>query len=511
MALRVNHNFQSEFSHVNLKKTENRLNTSLERLSTGLRINSAKDDAAGLFIADQLKLVSKALEQGSRNANDGISAAQIAESSLSQIYEKLSTMYTKASQAATDTNDTNSRLSIKRDVEKLADAIDKIAKGTEFNGIELLTGNFQNKKIHYGARADQTLDISIDSATAADLGAYVIDGNGKYKAVTNTRYSNMLNANDNFAYTSGDTVTVADVNLESSLTAGAVDAYDIADAINNNATLQNLGIEASASNTSTAGRDFQSVTMTSGITISVYVGASTTASFSFSYAAGDTMTLDDVIDKINTNAAANNANITATKSGNRLVLTTDNGETIGVQIDVKNAATGVDDGIDLAQFLELGSSAQNITTQHGSAVKVGDLTVVGEDTYDYDFTGITSSTEGLGVSASTDATHKSLNALASMMDSNSEAELAMRVIDKTIKAVDTMRSQLGSVQQNLQALVDNNDYAATQTSEAESRIRNVDFAKEMSEFTKQQTLMQSGIAMLAQANQLPQMVLQLLR
>ncbi len=87
----------------------------------------------------------------------------------------------------------------------------------------------------------------------------------------------------------------------------------------------------------------------------------------------------------------------------------------------------------------------------------------------------------------------------------------MKIIDGAIKKIDSMRSYLGSVQINLQALIDNNNFAATQTREAESRIRNVDFAKEMAEFTRQQTLMQSGMAMLAQANQLPQLVLQLLR
>ena len=91
------------------------------------------------------------------------------------------------------------------------------------------------------------------------------------------------------------------------------------------------------------------------------------------------------------------------------------------------------------------------------------------------------------------------------------AEKAMKIIDGAIKKIDSMRSYLGSVQINLQALIDNNNFAATQTREAESRIRNVDFAKEMAEFTRQQTLMQSGMAMLAQANQLPQLVLQLLR
>ncbi len=157
MALRINYNYQADFTHVNLLKTERNLNTALERLSTGYRINSAKDDAAGLFIADQLKLVANALDQGARNAQDGISAAQIAESSLAQIYDKLVTMYTKAEQAASDTNDPNARAALQGDIQKLVDAIDKISSTAEFNGLKLLDGSFKNKVIHFGPRADQNL------------------------------------------------------------------------------------------------------------------------------------------------------------------------------------------------------------------------------------------------------------------------------------------------------------------------------------------------------------------
>ncbi|MDQ7055144.1 MAG: flagellin [Persephonella sp.] len=142
-----------------------------------------------------------------------------------------------------------------------------------------------------------------------------------------------------------------------------------------------------------------------------------------------------------------------------------------------------------------------------SGLKVGSLDILGPDSYNYDLSGISG---GLGVTTATgSATMHNLNALD--VTDNASAELAMKVINTTIKKVDSLRSALGSIQINLQAIIDNNDFSATQTREAESRIRNVDFAKEMSNFTKQQTLMQSGMAMLAQANQLPQLVLQLLR
>ena len=516
MALRINYNYQADFTHVNLLKTERNLNTALERLSTGYRINSAKDDAAGLFIADQLKLVANALDQGSRNAQDGISAAQIAESSLSQIYDKLVTMYTKAQQAAADTNDPNARQALQKDISKLVDAIDKIASTSEFNGIKLLDGTFKDKVIHFGPRADQTLSISIDSAKASDLGAYVLQGVGKATNTSDT-YSNLITGNWYYGDAT-DKVIIGGVDISSSLTNGAVDARSIANAINSNDTLSKLGITADAKNKSFADLEWKNVTVGNDdtVTLKFFVGPSTSEVFSITYNSGDTITLDDLISKINTKASTNGVNLTAKEENGHLVLET-NGETIGLEVDITDSTSGSGGttSIDLNRFIQLNkTSAVTVNetdggTSNASGVKVGTLIVTGASDYDYNFTGITSSTEGLGLNATGSGIKHSLNALN--VEDNTNAELAMRIIDTTIKKVDSMRSSLGSIQINLQAIVDNNNFAATQTREAESRIRNVDFAKEMAEFTRQQTLMQSGMAMLAQANQLPQLVLQLLR
>ncbi|WP_293445189.1 flagellin [Persephonella sp.] len=508
MALRINYNFQSEFTHVNILKTERNLNTSLERLATGYRINSAKDDAAGLFIADQLNLVARALEQGSRNAQDGISAAQIAEASLSQIYTKLTDIYTKAEQAATDTNDATARLALQRDIQKLVDAIDRISNSAEFNGIKLLDGTFTNKVIHYGARADQTLSISIDSARAKDLGAYVINGTGTTTNGADT-VANVISGTD-FEFATTETISIAGRTLTP--TANEItDAKRIADWINGDNVLQELGIEATAKNQSVADATWTNIAVGSddSVDIKFYVGPETTADFTISYGGGETITLNDLVQKINSQASANGLNLTAKAENNKLVLETD-GETVAVEITLTaGATTGNTTDINLGQFIK-GGTGQTLTdaaTGTASGVKVGDLTVLGPDTYSYDLTGVSGA---LGVTTATgSATLNNLNSLD--VRTNANAELAMKVIDIAIKKVDTLRSTLGSIQINLQALIDNNDFSSVQTREAESRIRNVDFAKEMSNFTKQQTLMQSGMAMLAQANQLPQLVLQLLR
>jgi len=506
MALRINYNFQSEFTHVNILKTERNLNTSLERLATGYRINSAKDDAAGLFIADQLNLVAMALEQGSRNSQDGISAAQIAEASLSQIYSKLTDMYTKAEQSATDTNDANARLALQRDIQKLVDAIDRIANSAEFNGIKLLDGTFRDKVIHYGARADQTLEISIDSARASDLGAYIVNGTGSNTSGTDS-VANVISGTD-YEFATTETINIAGVTLTP--TANEItDAKRIADFVNGNDVLAEIGISATAKNKSVADLwENISVATTAGssVSISVYVGPETTADFTITYGEGEVVTLDDLVSRINSEASSSGVNLRASAVDNKLVLETD-GETVAVE--VTTAGDGATNDINLNQFVQVDTN-QTITAGSAatvSGVKVGDLTLLGQDSFNYDLTGV-SGGFGITTAAGTAIMHN-LNALD--VRSNESAELAMKIIDIAIRKVDTLRSSLGSIQINLQAIIDNNDFSAVQTKEAESRIRNVDFAKEMSNFTKQQTLMQSGMAMLAQANQLPQLVLQLLR
>ncbi|MFN3787502.1 MAG: flagellin [Sulfurihydrogenibium azorense] len=166
MAMRINYNYSSDFTLVNLNRTESALNKSLERLSTGFRINRAADDAAGYFIANQLRTYALSLEQGTRNANDGISIAQIAQGALKEVYDILNDIKRKAIQAS-NISDGTSRGQIQQDINKLVDAIAKIFKDTEFNGLNLFSGSSPTTfTIHYGGRTNQELAIVIPQATA---------------------------------------------------------------------------------------------------------------------------------------------------------------------------------------------------------------------------------------------------------------------------------------------------------------------------------------------------------
>jgi len=531
MALRINFNAESTVTHTALLQNERAMNKSLLRISTGNRILSAADDAAGLFIANQLSVFAAALEQGNRNIQTGISALQIAETNVGQIFDKLKTIYTKAQSAANDINDPNARSSLQRDIANLVDAIQKLATDTEYNGIKLLDGTFASKVIHYGARADQTITVGINSVKANDLGAFMVIGSysttqatasanaGSSVANGYTASTGAVATGGAFRWDSGDRAVVAGIDVSTGLSF-AVDAKKIADNINSSTNLQNAGISARASNTSKAAAGWTDIQVGTGQSLEIrfFVGSDNTADITISVGAGQVLTLSDLVTQINRQASQDNINITAKADNNRLVLTTQ-GETIGLEVSASAAANAGSISVNMAQFLGLSSTGQNVSatatstaaaSATGSAIQVGKLVIMGTDKYNYDFTGITSQGAGLGINPATgDAAFKNLYSLD--VTNNENAEIALDIVKTAIQRVDKIRTQIGSVINNLQAIWDGQKASYDNTKEAENVIRNTDFAAEMSTFITMQIRMQSGIAMLAQANALPQLVLQLLR
>lgn len=530
MALKINFNAEATVTHTALLQNERAMNKSLLRISTGNRILSAADDAAGLFIANQLSVFAAALEQGNRNIQTGISALQIAETNVGQIFDKLKTIYTKAQSAANDINDPNARSSLQRDIANLVDAIQKLATDTEYNGIKLLDGTFASKVIHYGARADQTITVGINSVKANDLGAFMVIGSysttqatasasGSTVANGYTASTGAVASGGAFRWDNGDRAVVAGIDVSTGLSF-AVDAKKIADNINSSTNLQNAGISARASNTSKAAAGWTDIQVGTGQSLEIrfFVGSDNTADITISVGAGQVLTLSDLVTQINRQASQDNINITAKADNNRLVLTTQ-GETIGLEVSASAAANAGSISVNMAQFLGLSSTGQNVSatatstaaaSATGSAIQVGKLVIMGTDKYNYDFTGITSQGAGLGINPATgDAAFKNLYSLD--VTNNENAEIALDIVKTAIQRVDKIRTQIGSVINNLQAIWDGQKASYDNTKEAENVIRNTDFAAEMSTFITMQIRMQSGIAMLAQANALPQLVLQLLR
>ena len=530
MAVKINFNQASAQTHTSLVKNERAMMKSLLRLSTGTRILNAADDSAGLFIADMLSTVAKAYEQGNRNIQTGISALQIAEAASGQIFDKLQEIYVRAQNAANDINDPNARAALQKEIRNFVDAIQKIGTDTEYNGIKLLDGTFKDKFIHYGSRADQLVSVAISPLKATDLGAFLVNGTGRTYTSSNSAYAASVTGNWRFGDAS-DRILVNGINLAANVPNGAVDAYSIAKAINENADLQAAGISARAKNSVTGGPwtgAQVSVTnsATATVTLRITEGSNTNmnASNVITLSANATSTtnlfsdLGTLVNDINTQAANSGMLIRAKNDNGRLILDA-NGKTIGVQVEINVTATGAGNSAEasfnLSQIFGSGAATvsanatNNTASATGSGIKVGDLTIAGIDRYSYDFTGISTATEGLGLAASGDAIARDLYSID--VRTNEKAEIAIDIVSKALQKADTIRSQIGATMNNLQSIFDSQKIAYDNTKEAESVIRNTDYAKEMSEFTTFQIRMQATIAMLAQGNTLPQLVLQLLR
>ncbi|MCI4459014.1 MAG: flagellin [Thermocrinis sp.] len=552
--MRLNFNYASAVTHTAYLVNQREITRSLLRLSTGMRILDASDDAAGLFIADQLSTVAAGLEESNRNISTAISALRIAENAAGQIYDKLKDIYSRAVSAANDINDPNARTALQEEVSNLVDAIQKIGTDTEYNGIKLLDGTFNSKYIHYGARMDQVVNVSIDDLRAQSLGAYIVKGDGGVytssqaandgnnlqallgqngalggQDASNFRLDTTTDQNKNTIpdYVAINGIKVYEYNGSS---AELVDAKKLADKINNNSALKALGIEAKASNTSTANTYDKPVTMDTGVTsvtvnLNFYIGDGSQKFTISNFVNVDTttgtstfMTLDELVSQINSQAAANGVPITAMNDNGKLKLVTTNGETIAIEAQVTASGTGKVH-IDLGQLLQgagtVDVSASSNQAQYVAAVKVGSITIAANQDFKFEYSGVSdnkdSTNKGLNFELASGSNANFFNLNSINLTTNNGAEDAMLIVSKALQKVDTVRTQIGATMNNLQSIFDAQNVAYDNTKEAENVIRNTDYAEEMSNFTALQVKMQSTMAMLAQANALPQMVLQLLR
>ena len=515
MALRINFNYSAAVTQTALETNNRLMNKSLLRLSTGLRILNAADDSAGLFIADQLALVSAGLEQGNRNIQTGISALQIAENSAGQIYNKLKEIYVKAENAANDINDPNARASLQREIVNLVDAIRKIATDTEYNGIKLLDGSFVNKYIHYGPRSDQSISISIDSVKPNTLGAYMATGNVTTLSNADT-FANTISAaaNAGYRFDTGDQLLINGVNV---LTPGhangqMLDTAQIAANINNDSTLRAAGIQATATNSMTATNAWSNIVLGSDDTldVTIYYGATdgTTNSVTISFT-NTTITLDDFVSAVN--AYSGTTGVTAVNSDGVLKWETTDGRSFAIELTATHTTDSF--SVDLTRIADVSSGSLTSTTAGASHtfVRLGTLEVSSPNAFTVSVSP-NNAVSGLGGNFTGTGTAPSLYNIESInVLTNAGAEQALKIISAAIQKVDTVRGKIGAVMNNLQSIYDAQKVAKDNTNQAENVIRNVDFAEEMSRFTTMQIRMQSGIAMLAQANTLPQLVLQLLR
>lgn len=465
MALVINTNVMSLNAQRNLSTSGNGLATSLQRLSSGLRINSAKDDAAGLAIAERFTAQIRGLNQASRNANDGISLAQTGEGALAEVASNLQRIRELSVQSLNATNSASDRSALDAEVQQLKAEIDRVAQTTSFNGVKLLDGSFSSQAFQVGANAGETISVSsIASARTATLGQQYTAG------VTSGALDGSTNVNLAALTINGTAVGSATVAADARTMTNAINAAGIA------------GVTATAAATSVAGTSMTAAALTGTITIN----GVTTSSVTTTGVAGTDRGL--VVNAINSISAA--TGVTATDNGSVVNLAASDGRNVTVAYTTLTAAAT---GVAAAGTFE---STYNVNY---SGVAGGSLVVGGTVTN----SGLTAATTNVALSGTSIANVDVLNT------TNAQATLAS--VDAALQSISSSRAALGAYQNRFQSAIANINTASENLSASRSRIQDADFAAETANLTKAQILQQAGTAIVAQANSIPQNVLTLLR
>ncbi len=529
MSLMVNTNIGSLNAQNNLAKSQKSLATSMARLSSGLRINSAKDDAAGLAISNRMTSQIRGLNQAARNANDGISLAQTAEGALSESTNILQRLRELAVQSANDTNTSSDRSSLQSEVSQLVSELDRIATTTTFNGKNLLDGTLQSASFHVGANANQTISLSISGARSAQLGALATGssdvsqtatatetGTAALLTQTTTTYTGVNTA----AITAGD-LTINGTDIAATTAEDAAAGKTVGSAYAKAAAINASGVEgvtATASTTKTftdlATGIFLDNNIIDGATdgSAVYtltINGDDVFTQTFTYGTAD-VTIDSIVTSINNNTA--DTGVVASKNGsNDLVLTAADGRDIIIKDSFNyTEATDVADEIKTVfnTFLATGGGAVDETGVH-TAQQTWGGSVALSSTSDISFGGAV----GGALLGRSGGISINLNNNISTVDISTAAgaNSAIDVIDAALGSIDSSRGALGAVQSRFESTIANLTNVAENLTAARSRIMDADIAMETAAMTKANILQQAGVAILAQANQTPSLALSLLQ
>jgi len=508
MALTVNTNIASLTAQRNLTGSQGDLATSLERLSSGLRINSAKDDAAGLAISARFEAQIRGLDQGVRNANDAISLSQTAEGALGEVTNNLQRIRELAVQSANATNSASDRATLQAEVTQLVAEIDRVATSSSFNGIKLLDGTFSAQSFQVGANASDTVTVSnIVNARSTNLGADQIAMGGAVRGA-GTQLNEIFAGADGAEVASGMTEETDLTITSGGSTTSAIgyaaksSAATIATAINSATAASSTGVTAAATNTAFLGNfalnangDTLAFTLTTG-------DDANHVDLAISEVISDTGDLSSVVTAIN--AQATTMGVTASQvtlaTGVALKLETSDGRDVAITTFSYSADGTATLGGDAA--LTNGTAID--TAANDSSRVTGQVTLTGSKG------AITLNNAAAATGA--DVTTSTKSALSSLSVSTAATSTtALSVIDAALDTITGARGDLGAYQNRFESVVANLQVTSENLSSSRSRIMDADFAAETASLTKSQILQQSGIAMLAQANSIPQNVLALLQ
>lgn len=565
----INTNVTSLNAQRNLNKSQSALQTSMQRLSSGLRINSAKDDAAGLAISDRFISQINGMNQASRNANDGVSLAQTAEGALDETTNALQRMRTLAVQAANDTNSLSDRQAIQLEIDQLVSEINRIGSTTQFNGKNLLNGSDSEYSFQIGANAGQMLSVKMADMRASALGQQpgLVQTESHRLAISGDTGGNIGIADAVSGAASGVAVTLGDVIINIAAGAQNVDiaelryggniiqyssgnlvdplnlnygegtAKQIAARVNSIRELGEIdssgqvvfeGVYASAktefSITDVSANDSADMPVSGAALEYSYVGQGTLANGDLNINGIDigpvSTRVNDadgsLVNAINAKSATTGVTASINKNGG-LTLTAEDGRDIILK--AKQAAANL-------VFAGGGSSA-NSSGNTGYDYPAGplELRITGQVFYSAPdtisvaagsaneaFAGLDSSITAAASGTAMSENQKAVGTIANADVTTVEgANRLMNSVDSALEQVDSLRAVLGAAQNRFEMTIRNLDNVAENLAAANSRIRDADFAKETTEMTRNQILQQAGTAMLSQANALTQNVMQLLQ
>lgn len=572
MSLVINTNVASLNSQRQLMQSGNALDQATERLSSGNRINSAKDDAAGLAIANRMTSQIRGLDQAIRNANDGVSMIQTAEGALQEVTNILQRIGELAVQSANEIYNDGDREYLQAEVEQLIEELDRISSSTSFNGQKLLDGTLGKVNLQVGSEANQVMTVEVGAMDAKTLGgeafADIVGSNVNLAGLTFTGVDVADSDTDRNITINGQAVSAIDL-----MKAGTVN--DVLDVINNAVA----GVTASAVTevVGDTGTGVTGIVGSAGITFTVTGADGNISTFEVS----NTDNMESLVDSIN---AASGGKVKASLNDDgALVLSSNEGASIaaaGADLaatgltagphhasltltsdDGKGVSITYDDSDDAAVLgVDIRETAGQITGQAGTAssdVAAGDIVINGVDigvvAGDADVgdqaaaiatainakageTGVTASVNGDNALVLTSASGKeptiqltedgatasglqATNALTSFdenvanidISTAAGAQRAIDTIDRAMTTISETRADLGAINNRLDFTISNLANVSEKTSAARARIMDADFAAETANLSRAQVLQQAATAMLAQANARPQQVLQLLQ
>lgn len=482
----INTNIASLNAQRNLEISQGAIQTSLERLSTGLRINTAKDDVAGFAMVDRFTSQIRGLNQAARNANDGISVLQVAEGAMGESINILQRLRELAIQATNGTYTVADRDNFNKEVAQLQQELTRIADTTQFGTQKLLDGSFGQQSLQIGANAEETIDINLGSGFAAE------DNSGGF-AVTAEKLEGFSDKSRTTSFTAnpGDSITLSAIGGSSktiSLTDG-ISARDLATAYNGLAELS--GVKA------TTEINIGNFPTSAGDVISITVGEitfSATASSGNSSADIATKLLTDLEQK---GGPPTGVTITADGSGGLDIIDTD-GDNLAYKLDLTSSSKIT---INDVEFGDVDAGVFEITAIHTGSL---DFTnAVSTRDIELEFAGI--------VSGGAITLGDPLSVASIDLSTAEGAQQAIGITDAAITTINNSRADIAAIQNRLESTISNLSNISENISAARSQIQDADFAEETANLTRNQILQQAGISILSQANALPQQILALLQ